>query len=74
MRTIVFCYTIANTFHFSKEIIGALKDKGYKIVLISSRVKNLKYIAEELDVDYRYWICNEVLHPLKILGTLLNYS
>lgn len=54
MSKILFCYTIADTFHFSIETILMLKEKGHEVTIMSSNKEKLKQIADELRVNFEF--------------------
>ena len=67
MKTIVFCYTITETFNFSLNTIKNLKDLGYEVILISSEKDNLTKIAGSLGVQSRYL---EISRSISVLADL----
>jgi len=67
MKTIVFCYTVTETFNFSLKTIKNLKDLGYEVILISSEKDNLTRIAGSLGVQSRYL---EISRSISVLADL----
>ena len=72
MTKIVFCYTVPQTFGFSKETISLLKDNDYTVVLISSKQQQLAELATELNVDYKYLDLNRDFNIIKDILSLFN--
>lgn len=54
MAKIAICYTVPGTFGFAKETIAKLKEVGHELYLVSSNENDLKQMAIELGVNYKY--------------------
>ncbi len=71
MKKIIFCYTVPSTFIFTTDIITILKDKGYKVILMSSNEQELMEVAKSLNVDFVFFDFTREFSIYRDLATLI---